>query len=191
MEFLTQPGSRSWSWLAGLMCLMLCVPVLQCESDAEYDVKAAFLYKFAAFVEWPDLQSASYLDICISGQDPFGGALDRVIKGKSVNGREFLIRRLRRDEEAGECQILFISSSERKHLRAILGRLQRTPVLTVGDVAGFCESGGAVNLTVANHRVQLEINPGALEHARLQLSSRLMSLARIVRNPSSGKTATP
>ena len=182
MEFLTQQRFGYRRWIAGLTYLALCAPVLQGASNPEYVVKAAFVYKFASFVQWPDRPGNFFLNICITGHDPFGGALERVINGKTVSGRRFQIRRLKRGDGPGDCQILFISSSERKRLPAIFDALQGSPTLTVGDVADFCESGGAINLTVVDTRVQLEINPAAVDRAGLQLSSRLMSLARIVRS---------
>jgi hypothetical protein len=97
-----------------------------------------------------------------------------------------LVRRLKTAEAATDCHILFIGASENKRLPQILTRLRGVPVLVVGDVAGFCESGGAINLVVFDNRVQLEINPASVERARLLLSSRLLSLARIVRDESKG-----
>lgn len=154
---------------------------LAAQSAGEYELKAAFLYKFASFVEWPDAPSNGPLCIGVLGQDPFGRALDEIVKGKSYLGRSFEIRRFKPEQESSKCQILFISQLEPKKLRALLDRLQGAVVLTVGDVPGFCESGGMVNLGLAGGKVQLEINVEAAEKAGLHLNSRLLSLAKIVR----------
>jgi hypothetical protein len=153
----------------------------------EYEVKAAFLYKFASFVEWPEEPGAlsesgnserqpagSRRCIGIVGQDPFGAVLDDTVAGK------FAVRRFKPGQESDGCQILFLGASERRRLRAVLGRLRHAAVLTVGDMPGFCEQGGMINLGLADHRIRLEINPEAASRARLQLSSKLLSLARIV-----------
>ncbi len=174
--------SRSRRWLARLVLLSVWVPGAHPQTGSEYEVKAAFLYKFASFVEWPDADPARSLTICVAGRDPFGAALDRIVTGKTVKGRAFLIRRLKSGDPAKGCQILFIAASERRRLKSILDGLQSEPVLTVGDVPGFCESGGVVNLAVSENRVQLEISPAAAERAGLELSSRLLSLARIFRD---------
>jgi len=175
----------SHRWTARLLVAAWC-PMLLAETGTEYEVKAAFLYKFANFVEWPADEGTSPLGICVLGQDPFGLALDRVVKGKFINGREFMIRRLRTNDVADDCHILFIGASENRQLTQILNRLRGLPVLTVGDVAGFCENGGTINLVVSGKRVRLEINPASAERARLLLSSRLLSLARIVRDEAKG-----
>jgi hypothetical protein len=167
-----------------LACLSLLLFVgfpLAAQSAGEYELKAAFLYKFASFVDWPDAVSSGPLCIGVLGPDPFGLALDEVVKGKSFHGRSFEIRRFKAGHEPDNCQILFISPMEPKKLRAVLDRLQGAAVLTVGDVPGFCASGGMINLGLAGDKVQLEINVEASLTAGLHLHSRLLSLARIVR----------
>ena len=171
-------SSRSGACLA---LLLLLGTVLDAQFAGEYELKAAFLYKFASFVEWPDAASNGPPCIAVLGQDPFGPALDEVVKGKSYHGRNFEIRRFKAGQESHNCQILFIGASEHKRLSAVLDRLQGAAVLTVGDFPGFCESGGMVNLGLADNKVRLEINVEAAEKAGLHLSSRLLSLARIVR----------
>ncbi len=146
----------------------------------EYEVKAAMLYKFAGFVEWPALPAGAPLCIGVLGHDPFGPALDQAIQGKSINGRLFVVRRFKTGQGTGNCQIVFVSSSEKKMLRGILDRLRREPVLTVGDTPRFCEDGGIINLELADNRVHFQINPEAAELARLVVSSQLLSLASIV-----------
>jgi hypothetical protein len=160
---------------------------LDAQSAGEYELKAAFLYKFASFVEWPDTLSNGPLCIGVLGQDPFGPALDEVLKGKSYQGRGFEVRRFKPGQESFKCRILFISAAEPKKLRAVLDHLQGAAVLTVGDVPDFCASGGMVNLGLAGSKVQLEINVEAAEKAGLHLNSRLLSLARIVRAAQGGK----
>ena len=191
MGLLTSCASVS-SWLFRLGALFLALQASPCLLAAtntanEYALKAAFLYKFASFVVWPDTNASEPLCIGVVGEDPFGGALDEVVKGKSINGRPFEIRRLAPGQMPGKCQVLFISGSDKKKLPAVLDHVQGAAVLTVGDMPGFCENGGMIRLGLEDSRVRMEINPDAAEKAGLQLSSKLLSLARIVRSAQGSK----
>lgn len=174
--------------LAGLsLTFLLCLNAGPTHNAAsEYELKAAFLYKFASFVAWPDSNAADPICIGVVGEDPFGSALDDVVKGKSMNGRTFEIRRLRPGQEPGKCHILFVARSEKKKLRSLLDHIQG-PVLTVGDMPEFCENGGVIRLGLEDNRVRIEVNLEAAERAGLQLSSKLLSLARIVRPAASSR----
>lgn len=147
-------------------------------------MKAAFLFNFAKFVEWPPQvfrTTADPIGICVLGQDPFGHALDEAVSGKTVYGRPFVIRRVSGDQAALGCQILFVCSSERKRVRAILGEIKTGGVLTVGETDTFAVEGGVINFKIEDGRVCLEVNVGAAEQAQLRISSKLLSLAEIVK----------
>jgi len=166
--------------------VLLCAGTLQAQSASEYEIKAAFLYKFASFVQWPlavpGMARASASPICIGvlGADRFGPILDQVVRGKLVGGRWFAVERLQSATQAAHCDIVFISSSEQSRISEILLMLRDKPVLTVSEVPGFCERGGLVNLKVADAAVRFEINVATGERAGLHFSSKLLSLARIV-----------
>ena len=182
MAFLIQPvpgGKLKAVFLPLALLLAARVPVAA-QVFNEYEVKAAILYKFAGFVEWPRSPAGAPFCIGVVGHDPFGPALDQAIQGKSINGRPFVVRRFKIGRDTGNCQIVFVDSSEKKELREILDRLRREPVLTVGDTPGFCEDGGIVNLELADSHVHFQINPEAAELAGLVVSSKLLSLASIV-----------
>jgi hypothetical protein len=162
--------------------------VLACTGSAqtidEYQVKAAFLYNFAKFVEWPALTFKTDKDpvrICVLGQDPFGSALGDAVGGKTVLGRSFALSDISSADEVTDCQILFISSSERKHLRSIFAELRTTGILTVGETEGFAAEGGIVNFKLSGGRVHLEINIEAAGQAKLRINSSVLSLAQIVK----------
>jgi len=160
------------------------------QSPSEYQVKAAFLYNFAKFVEWPpDLfnDPRRPLVLCVAGEDPFGDFLDGIVQGKTANGHPLAIRRLQREGEARSCHILFISSSERNRVRPVLKSLNGASVLTVGETDGFAQQGGMINLTLEDNRVHFEINVDAAEHAGLKISSKLLSLAKIIREEQSSR----
>ena len=150
----------------------------------EYQVKAAFLYNFAKFVEWPALTFKTDKDplrICVLGQDPFGSALGDAVGGKTVLGRPFVLTEISSAGQLTDCQILFISSSERKHLRSIFAELRTTGILTVGETDGFAAEGGIVNFKLSDGRVHLEINIEAAGQAKLRINSSVLSLAQIVK----------
>jgi hypothetical protein len=149
----------------------------------EYHVKAVFLYNFAKFVEWPADSPAGPMCIGIIGDDPLGPELEQIVNGKTVNGRGFTVKRLKA-ETARTCQIVFVALSEKKRFKNILGLLKGAEVLTVGESLGFCESGGVINFEIVDSKVHFEVNLDAAERARLKLSSKLIGLAKIVRDGS-------
>jgi YfiR/HmsC-like len=162
--------------------------VVRAQSPSEYQIKAVFLYNFAKFVEWPSDPGGNpgSISICVLGDDPFGGTLDEAIKGKTVNGRELVARRYKQVEETTHCQIVFIGSSNKKVLRPILESLKGESTLTVGETEGFARLGGMINFTLEESRVHFEINVDAADHARLKISSKLLNLAKIVREGGKG-----
>jgi hypothetical protein len=152
-------------------------------ASPEYAVKSAFLYNFATFVEWPagaPSASAPQLTICVLGADPFGESLDQVVAGKTIGARPLAIKRVSRVSEAADCAVVFVGAGEGLRLPSLFADLRGLPVLTVGDADGFAEAGGIIGMFVENNRVRFEINLGAAEKARLKISSKLLSLARIV-----------
>jgi hypothetical protein len=154
----------------------------QSSSPGEYVVKAAFLYNFAKFVDWPPTafkNDSAPLTLCILGKDPFGEALDS-LKDKTVKGRALVVRRSNRVENIGECHMLFISPSEKGDLKQILNALKNSAILTVSEIEGFGSLGGMINFVMVEKKVQFEINPDAAQYRGLRISSQLLKLAKIV-----------
>lgn len=150
----------------------------------DYEIKAAFVVKFAKFVEWPAESSAvteKTLNVCLIGEDTTGDALKRIAERTKVDGRPVVVRTLSRAEEARSCAIVYIGSSETERLRPLLSILRKMPILTVGDAEGFAGSGGTIGFYLAEYKVHLEINPEAAAASGLKLSSQLLRLARLVR----------
>lgn len=151
----------------------------------EYEVKAAYIYNFAKFVEWPSGKSqvaGAPLNVCVVGRDPFGSALD-AIEGKVVGGRKIQLRRNPPQQVPGGCAILFISGSESEQVGRVVANLDNSNVLTIGDTEGFAEKGVMINFFMEEKRVRFEINPRAAGRAGLRISSNLLKLARIVGSP--------
>ena len=163
---------------------LLLATAVWAQKAEEYRVKAAFLFNFAKFVEWPAQAfktSADPIAICVVGQNLFGSALNDAVSGKTVDGRTFLVRQISGDQPTTGCQILFISSSERKRFHAILGEIKTSGVLTVGETEDFTTEGGIINFKIEAGRVCLQVNVDAADQARLRISSKLLNLAQIVK----------
>lgn len=175
--------------LTGLAILLVSATVVsrdlaQAQAANEYEVKAAFLYNFAKFVEWPpeafsnDGAGGAVLVVAIIGDDPFGSAIDQTINKKTVNGRQLTIRRLKWGQNLKDCHVLFVSSSERKRLPQILEALKGASVLTVSEIDMFTQQGGIIGFVMDDGKVRFEINSPAAGRARLKISSKLLELAR-------------
>jgi len=150
----------------------------------EYQVKAAFLYNFAKFVRWPERAFSSPtepISICVFGRNPFGRTLEQTVAGKEFGGRAFLVRSIADPQDACRCHIVFVSSSEKKRIAAILSAVQTSSVLTVGEFPGFAGQGGAVNFKLEDGAVHFEINLEAARLKELDISSKLLSLATVIK----------
>jgi hypothetical protein len=150
-------------------------------APSEYQVKAACIYNFTKFVEWPPeafSNPSSPFVIGVIGDDPFNGELQRAVQDKDVCGRKFVVRHLRNADEARSCQILFISRSERKSIGDILAAVSTLPVLTISETDRFVQSGGIINFLLEQNKVRFEINAAAAKKAGLKVSSKLLDLGR-------------
>lgn len=171
----------------------------QSAQSREYQVKAAFLYNFIKFVDWPKEKigdSNEPITIGIIGKDPFGGAFEP-IKDKKVKGRSIIIKRFKSFEElkksSGEdnpesgrkiealtkCHLLFICDGE-KNFKEIINSVKDHSVLTVGEVKGFLESGGIINFLMEERKIRFEVNIVAARQAELEIRSNLLRLAKRV-----------
>ena len=154
--------------------------------SSEYLIKAGFIFNFAKFVEWPSnafAQPDSPIVIGILGTDPFGTIIDKIVQDKKIGTRGFVVKRLKWGadlKELRECKILFIGASERAHMDELVQMLRGLPILTVGETPGFAERGGVIRLVLEDNRVRFEVNVDAAHQAGLTISSRLLTLARII-----------
>ena len=181
----SQRTRRTRIILAVLVCAHIVAAPNARAQDAlsEYQVKAAYLFNFLKFVEWPDdsfADSLAPIVIGVVGEDPFGSALPQVTIGKTVQGRDLVIRKYRTGEDVRGAHILFISPSEKKRLPMILSSLRGSSVLTVADTDGFLDAGGMIQFLNENDRVRFAINVEATSRANLKMSSKLLSLAKVV-----------
>jgi len=179
MALLIASGARR-ALLLGILASGIC----GAQVFNEYQVKAAFLYTFAKFVEWPPKafsSSSAEIAICVLGDYPFGSFLDDAVRGKTVDGRPLAVYRLIDFPAGHECKILFIATSERRRMPALLASAANSGVLTVGDTAGFASEGGVIGLQLDGQRIRLSVNLTAAKRSRVRISSRVLSLATIIK----------
>jgi hypothetical protein len=155
----------------------------QTDPLGEYQIKAAFLLNFAKFIEWPAnhvLDEKTPVVVCIFRFDPYGGVLDEIVRGKKINNRDVVVRRVSELPDLKACQVVFLSSREDHLLPEALTYLQGSSALVVGESDGFAERGGGIQFYLENNRLRFAVNVDALQRAQLNVSSKLLALARIV-----------
>jgi hypothetical protein len=178
------------AWFSIFLCmaagaLTFAPEKIRAQSDVpkEYQIKAAFLFHFAQFVEWPSMDSTNANDpfvIGVLGENPFGGALDEIVKGETIGSHKIIVQYSRRAEDLKNCRIVFVSKSEKARLPRILEELKGKNLLTVGECSGFDQSGGVMNFYIEDDKVHFEINPDAAGREKLKISSQLFRLGKIV-----------
>jgi hypothetical protein len=182
---------RSIGPLARVACAVSAMVALSVRPAAaqhglEYEVKAAFIYNFIQFVEWPPIALADEgapFRVCVYGDDPFGPALERVVRGERLNGHPLMIERVAVGAAATQCHLLFVPQSQSVRAAAALRAAGAGPVLSVGESPDFLRSGGMINLFVDGGRVRFDVNVAAASAHGLAASSKLL---RIARNTSEG-----
>ncbi|MGH9407681.1 MAG: YfiR family protein [Terriglobia bacterium] len=153
-------------------------PSAKASAPTEYDVKAAYLYNFAQFVQWPGRMPINgNFSICVLGMDPFGRSLDKAVAGQTVDRRRVIAKRIETAKDTAGCRILFISSSEAGSLKDVLAELGEESILTVSDIPQFVERGGMIDFVLQDNRVRFEVNLAAAKRAGLTLSSQLLKVA--------------
>jgi len=174
-------GARKLPPILLVLLMVVCGTLIGRGSELpEYDVKAAFLFNFIQFVEWPQKAFSSPnapLVIGIYGSDPFGGSLERIIHGEVIRGHKLMLKRFRRPEEIKGCHVLFICRSEASRIDEALALVRGSSVLTVGDADHFVSKGGIIGFTMVDNNVRFQINPGNAQREELVISSRLLRLA--------------
>jgi hypothetical protein len=152
------------------------------DGSVEYPVKLAFLYNFTKFVEWPPQSyrdAAAPLSICVVGDDPFRPELEQELRTRTVEGHVVEVRALKPSDTLNGCHMVFIPVTANEQAARIVKGLDGTSTLTVGETAGFAESGGIINLMVEGNTIHIEVNLTAADRAGLKISSKLLSIAKI------------
>jgi hypothetical protein len=171
--------ARVWrEWLAGV-CLTLVAGQAPAAGLPEYQLKAAFLYNFANFTEWPDSVGAT-VQLCVYGPDPFGTFLDD-LEGAKLGSRKLGVRRTNQFDALGGCNLVFVAGPAMASLQRIVEAAKGKPLLTVVEGTELRRRGAAITLTVESDRVAFEVDMAAVREAHLTLSSKILRLARDVR----------
>ena len=160
------------------------------EEVAEYAVKLGFLYNFTKFVEWPAdafRDAGAPLVICIVGHDPFRQDLEAELRTRKVGDRPVEVRSQTSNDKLTACHVVFVPDTEKSQSDRILRGLEGSRTLTVGETEGFAVLGGVINLTVEDNKVHFEINRLAADRAGLKIPSRLLSIAKIVKEQDRGR----
>jgi hypothetical protein len=168
--------------LAGLFALLCGLSPAQADNGSEYRLKAAFLYNFAKYVEWPPGAFASAdapLLICIAGDNPFGDALAE-LSGKTVESHPVAVRHIPAATGLEQCHIVFVGRAEQGRFKTVLAKLAGLPILTVSDIGDFAQTGGMIGLVEAESGIRFAISLTVARQANLKLSSQLLKLATIV-----------
>lgn len=166
-----------------ILCFVVSVNLRASSTVEEYSVKAAFLFHFAQFVDWPDgtfSKPDSPLVYCTIGEDPFQGALEATFKGKTIGSHPLEVRHLKKAVEARGCHVAFIGEPADKHLQDELVSLKGNPVLTVGETEQFMRNSGMIGFCIEENKIRFNINLEAAEKANLKISARLLMLAKTV-----------
>ena len=173
----------------GLAFVLLCAGFIDrgipsaSAASGEYATKAAFLYNFARFIEWPESAFASQdapLVVGVIGENPFGDTLDK-LRTQTIKNRKIEVKHFTQLAELTACHVLFISDSEEMRQTQILDALQGTSTLTIGDhLRQFGARGGMINFMLFQDTIRFTINVGAARRAGLEMSSQLLKLAAVV-----------
>ena len=149
---------------------------------SEYEIKAAYIFNFAKFLDWPATNpNKDTIILAIYNNDPFGIVLEKTMVGRKANGKDWKIIRTNNKKELEKCNIVFFSDIEKSELLKILEQLKNKPLITIGDeIIDFCEIGGTINFTPQFSEYQFEINNEVAKSHRIIISPKLLLLAKIV-----------
>lgn len=162
------------------LCIVLMPVMAGAAESVEYAVKAAYLYKFGLYVEWPNnafASPASPVNLCVAGDDPFGPTLDEAVRGQSIGGRTIAIRRLKTVTRDSACHILYVGSTDAARSGQIIEAVRGSGVLTVSDGRPPGGAAPVINFVIKDNRVRFDINEEAAAQNGLAISSKLLSLA--------------
>jgi YfiR/HmsC-like len=183
---------RVGRWLLGrggfvvrLVLVLACLPsahLAQTPLD-ETRVKAAFVYNFAKFVEWPDesRSPAAAVLVGVIGDPQLAAVLSQTLRDKQVRGHPFEVRYFQSQDELALCHILMVASQDKALVQNILHVARAAPTLTIGEIPGFSDWGGVIELVLDGNKFRFEINAGVAHRGGLKISSRLLRLARAVK----------
>ena len=174
---------RSTKFIFGIAAILLIVVagvgVVEAQSNSEYQIKAAYLYNFGKFVQWPSGAFSGPSDpfrICILGESPFDQKLESAFSSRKIQNHPVHVIYPDSIAQSRKCHVLFLSPSESGHMKAIVADLRSDAVLTVADTPGFISAGGMIRFFLEEDSVRFEMNPSPASQAGLKISSKLLVL---------------
>lgn len=173
------------SWRCALLLVLLVADVAAAQIVSGSQIKAAFLYNFTRFVEWPEHAFGNRADpivIGVLGDESIVTDLRALVAGRKVNGRSIAVRSVATADEAADAQVLFVATGATLPIAELAAALAHRPVLTVGEAPGFADAGGAIQLVEQSGKLRFEINMAAAGRANVKVSSELQKLATAVRH---------
>jgi hypothetical protein len=179
-------GSLLHLFLVALVLLQDSQYVLAQAPSREYQLKAVFLFNFTQFVDWPANafeNTQSPLVIGVIGDNPFGAYLAQTVSGEKINGHPLTVQYYQNEEEIKSCQILFVNVNETKKQEQVLETVKGKNILTVSDDPDFLKQDGMIRFVTNNNKIKLQINMDACKESKMVLSSKLLRLAEIIKNP--------
>jgi len=164
-----------------LPLVVLCCLYQQAYADdsLEKRIKAAFIYNFTQFIEWPNRDNSKFLNICVLGKDVLSNELN-TIDGKIAQGKSIIVKHIDDEIAVRQCQVLFVRITDANYRTTLLEQLGEQPVLTISDSTGFAKAGGIIQFYMDGKHVHFAINKGAADRAGLAVSSKLLHLAKII-----------
>ena len=182
--------------------LLVCAVALAClttrgiaqGASNEADVKAAFVYNFLKFVDWPPhalARSDQPLSIAIVGEGPVADAVESLLEGKKVGTHALVVVRVKAGDPLADVHAVFVTGADKDKAHRTLATRGSAAILTIGDDDQFAARGGIIGLYVEDRRVRFEVNTAAADATGLRVSSRLLALARLVRSSANGQGARP
>jgi len=164
---------------AVLAAFLLCASTGRAQDVTESSLKAAFIYSFAKFTEWPQdvLPATATFTACVLGEGPIRGALERIVKGRQLSGRGISVVQVQLEGKLRSCHLLYVSGVTPAQVAAIVAALRGAPVLTVSDVDDFTQAGGIAQMFVENGKMRFDLNLEVAKRSGLELSSKLLVLA--------------
>jgi hypothetical protein len=183
-----RPVSGRWRQAAIAVALGICTSTVSGQDVTEPSLKAAFIYNFAKFTGWPGgvLSPGSPFAACVLGDDRISEALERAVRGRLLDGHTIRVSKVTPDGTLRSCHLLYISGLPAAQAGPIVTGLRNLPVLTISDLDEFLPMGGIARIFVENGKMRFDLNFGLAKRSRLELSSKLLSLASTVRDEPNG-----
>jgi YfiR/HmsC-like len=186
---MTIPIGRARRWCR-LFCAVVTTMTLSwparsyAQTATAAELTSAYLYNFAKFTEWPSetLVQGERIAMCVVGDSAVADALGQTVKGRAIEGHELTVALVKADASFRACHLLYVSGLDEKRSLQLIESVKAAPVLTASDAAGFAERGGVAQFILEDGHMRFAINVAAAQRARLQLSSKLLSLARIIKD---------